>query len=185
MTTLEDIVTLEELQHGLRIDKHDMDTCLIQQPQLFYRVSDLYARATADRDSYKVDIETAEAELFSQFRRQLLDEEEQDVEDNKKKGSRVTDTAIKSKVAASKRMIDLHRKYLNAKERADSLAALKEAYQQRSYVLKDLVALYVSNYFTTESGGKARNAAKDNSADRNREAAGRLNREARRERRGD
>jgi len=171
-----------EFESKLKVDKNDLDTEWQQNPQLFWRVSNMHARALSDRDSIKVDIGLAEAELYSLFRQKMEDELAN--EDDKKKG-RVTDAAIKSRVESSPQMVKLNKQYLKASERANILLALKEGYQQRSYSLKYLSELYTVNYFTVESGGKVRNDANDKTADRNREAAGRLNREARRERRGD
>ncbi|HEV7234995.1 MAG TPA: hypothetical protein VGN15_02370, partial [Ktedonobacteraceae bacterium] len=41
--------------------------------------------------------------------------------------------------------------WLVAKTKADKLLALKDAFQQRSYMLRDLVTLYSANYFEDAS----------------------------------
>ncbi len=41
--------------------------------------------------------------------------------------------------------------YLLAKQKADQLSVLKDAFQQRSFMLRDLVALHTSNYFESTS----------------------------------
>jgi hypothetical protein len=41
--------------------------------------------------------------------------------------------------------------YILAKTRADTLQALKDAFQQRSYMLRELASLYVSSYYDESS----------------------------------
>lgn len=163
---------MEEYEQGLRIDKNSLDEEWLAQPELFYRVSKQHARFLSDKESLKVDIEILEAQLYSSIRQQM----EEEVGDSKQ---RITEAAIKSKVAATPEMQRLVRAHMQASERAASMLALKESYQQRSYALKDLVNLYTSNYFTVESGSKSQGEAHTRIADKNRVATGTLRREAR------
>lgn len=162
---------MAEFQSGLRIDKNSLDDELIRQPEIFYRVAALHARALADRDSLKVEVEKAEAELYNQFRVKASKSDE-----------KATKDSLQAQVDQSPRMVDLRAQHLEAANRATIMYAMKEAYSSRAYVLKDLVALYLGNYFTTESGGKRRGEIMDKTAERNREETGRL-RQERRERR--
>lgn len=170
---------IQELVEGLRVDRDNLDEDLIRHPTLFHRVGELHAKAVGDRDSLKVDIEKTEADLYNQFR-----QEAEDANGNLEKGEKpekVTDTAIKRKIEASKKMKSLKAAFLEANSRAVTLDALKESYKQRGYVFNNLTALYTANYFTRESGGKERSDMKQQRADRNREETGKLRRAKRTE----
>jgi hypothetical protein len=117
-----------------------LDDEVIRQPMLFYEVSDQLTDALAERDASKEELAATDAELDNSWRRKLAKNKE-----------RVTDKVILSHVTTSSEHEKAFETYLRAKTRADKLLALKEAFQQRSYMLRDLVALYSANYYETTS----------------------------------
>lgn len=131
--------SLSDLHKQLEIDKSVLDDEVIRQPTLFYMVSEQLVEAIADRDFAKERLATVDAELDAYWRKQL------------NTGVKVTDKTIQSHVQTSKKHRDAFDDYLDAKAHADKLLVLKESFQQRSYMLRDLVSLYTANYYEEAS----------------------------------
>jgi len=155
---------LDELQENLAIDKTVLDDEVIRQPVLFYTISEQLTEALAVRDAAKEELSTVDADMDHYWRNELG-----------KGGKRVTDKMILSCVQTSLEHEMAFKKYLEAKTRADKLLALKEAFQQRSYMLRDLVSLYSANYYEESSlkPSKAQEAS-HYAANRQRMANGRM-----------
>ncbi|KAH0545501.1 hypothetical protein GP486_008443, partial [Trichoglossum hirsutum] len=122
------------------IDKTALDDEVIRQPVLFYTVSELLTDAIAERDTAKEALASVDAELNGQWRKKLA-----------KQVARVTDSLLESCVTTSVEHEEAFKVYLDSKTKADKLFALKEAFQQRSYMLRDLVSLYSTNYYEDAS----------------------------------
>lgn len=144
----EPVVPLE-LQDALRIDKHNLDEELIRQPEIFYRVSNLSVRASAEVSSLQQQIDNLKAELDGRIRDQA-----ESKNGNAGKKEKLKEKEIALRIASSPKMQTLQNKLIRVKEEANSLSALKEAFIQRSYALKDLTALYAAQYWVQESGSK-------------------------------
>lgn len=121
-------LTLEEARRALMIDPDDLDTCLIEQAQLYHNVADAYELAIADRDAIKLELEELEAELDEGVRRKAARDEE-----------KLTEGQIKAKLRTMPRISDMHHKYLTAKGLAGRWSALKESFDKRSFMLTKLV----------------------------------------------
>lgn len=133
-------MTLAELQEQLAIDKSVLDDEVIRQPTLFYMISELLTDAAAERDAAKENLASVDAELSGKWRRKLI-------------GAypRVTDAMVASNVITDPDHEKAFDTYLVSKTKADKFLALKEAFQQRSYMLRDLVSLYSANYYEVSS----------------------------------
>lgn len=164
-------INREQLLADLEIDREDLDTCLIKQPELFYHVSEAYVVTVSERDEVKLRLEEAIAELDQQIRRKAAEDDE-----------RVTEATIQQRIKAAPRIQQLQREYLSARQAADSWQALKEAFQQRSYMLRELVALHISRLRERDSysDGAPPRTIREALGDRNREELGKMRR-ARRE----
>jgi hypothetical protein len=134
-------LTLADLQDNLAIDKSVLDDEVIRQPVLFYTVSEMLVDALAERDAAKEELGSVDADLDGIWRRKLA-------KDGKTK---VTEAMVANHVQLSAEHEKAFATYLTAKTKADRLTALKEAYQARSYMLRDLVALYSANYYEDAS----------------------------------
>lgn len=132
--------TLNDLQAQLAIDKSVLDDEVIRQPSLFYTISEMLVTATAERDGAKENLAVVDAEEAAYHRKQLA-----------KGTTRATDKLIESLVLTSDEHTKAFNAYLDAKTKAERLNALKEAFQQRSYMLRDLVSLYSANYYEVSS----------------------------------
>jgi ATP phosphoribosyltransferase regulatory subunit HisZ len=128
-------VTLEDLKQQLAIDKSSLDDEVIRQPVLFYNISEQLTEAIAERDGAKEDLASTDAGLDNKWRTKL------------KALPKVTEAMVSNHVLTDPEHEKAFDVYLAAKTKADKLQALKEAFQQRSYMLRDLVSLYTANYY--------------------------------------
>jgi len=124
------------LEQQMIIDKDGLDECLVQQPVLYSKVSQEYAVAVSRRDEQKDRVKQVEAHLSLQFRQDTL-----------VKGEKATEKTIEAMVLTSDERTRAVAKYNASTLELEMWQALKEAYQQRAYALKDLAGLYVAGYF--------------------------------------
>ena len=124
---------LERLRESLVIDNDAIGDCLIEQPQFYNDVASGHAESVARRDALKLEAEEAQAEVDRRIRAEAS-----------ARGDKITEAAIQQQIRLDAAVADLARRGLAAREESDRWAALKEAYQQRSFMLRELVALRVS-----------------------------------------
>jgi hypothetical protein len=135
--------SLTDLQAQLAIDKSVLDDEVIRQPVLFYTISEMLTEAIAERDAAKEELGMMDADLDNEGRRLLTKTGE--------KVARTTEAMFKNYVQTHRDHEIAFKTWLTAKTKADKLLALKEAFQQRSYMLRDLVSLYSANYYEDAS----------------------------------
>lgn len=154
-TKARDLESVEELEQGLRIDEHALDEALIAQPESFYRVSKRLALLTSRRDAAKQALAEEEARCDGQIRSDAAKEKE-----------KLTETEIKNMIRLDKDVGKAQTELNQLGREVGLLGALKEAFQQRSYVLKDLTSLHIANYYAPNSsdGGPSGRALKDHRA---------------------
>lgn len=129
-----------DYEQRLKIDRHSLDEALIQQGELFYQVSHAYTLAVSQRDATKEKLRRLEAQLWIATREDLERQEE-----------RVTESMVAKTVELVPEYQKARKRLLVHTQEADLWQALKEAYVQRGYVLKDLCGLFVSNYYAENS----------------------------------
>lgn len=123
---------LSGLEEGLRIEKDALDDGLLQQPDLFYRVSKELTLATSRRDAAKQGVADAEANVELALHRS---------KDKYTVGEIKAHIAVAPSVKAARKML------ADLQYEVNALNGLKEAFSQRSYALKELVALFIANYY--------------------------------------
>lgn len=148
---------LQQLSDAVVIDKHNLDEAWVQQPDIFWRVCDQLARANNRRDKFKLERDRTIAQVEAEVRIEY-----------ERVSKRATDRAVTVEVEEDARVVDVRKEYQRLCFEAERWLHLKEAYQQRSYALKDLTGLHLANYYQTNTGSDRRAEA----ADRNRLAAG-------------
>lgn len=141
---------ISELEKFVPVDKHNLDGNLEEQPDIFYRVSKAYAISISEADIAKAAIDELNARLDAEVR-----------EDMEKAGDKVTEGKVKMAVASIPEMRAAVSNHLEKREISGRWLALKDSLNQRSYTLKELVALYSAGYFTDAVGGSARSQARD------------------------
>lgn len=153
MSKNEDLDLYREL---LRIDKNNLDDALIEQSDIFYRVSEDFVEASSQTDQAKENLAVVDAELDASIRRQMEADDE-----------KITEGKVRAAIQSDGEHEEAYDSWIAAKRKADLLNAMKDSFRMRSTMLKQLAELYISNYFTTES---VKGPSKDAQADRNKKA---------------
>lgn len=125
---------LIQMEEALKIDETSLERCLFEQPEIFYRVAKAAALAISKRDALKKTIEEVEAEAELAIRA--------DAE------TRITADEVKARKRVSPSVVSVVENYNAMTKKASVLNALKEAFTQRQFMLKELVALYLANYYS-------------------------------------
>jgi hypothetical protein len=125
--------TVREMERGLRIDRDDLDSCLIEQPDRYYHVAAALAAATADRDAAKLDLDATYADLDRTVRAEA-----------EKAGEKTTEARIQQEIKLDRTYDAAKRRIADLDARIGALQALKEAFSQRSFMLRELVALVIA-----------------------------------------
>lgn len=133
---------VEELRDKIRIDKDDLDLEVISQPDLFYAASSAHALAVSNRDQAYEGLKQTDAELNLDIREEMLG-----------KGEKFTETLLSSIVQSHESHKEAYIEYASYKRDAEQLQALKEAFLQRSHMLRELVQLYVTGYYSESALG--------------------------------
>lgn len=144
-----------ELEEGLRIDEHALEEALRDQPEMFYRVSKALALEISRRDAAKQALQDAEFKADLRVRGQAERQEK-----------KITEGEVRARVHGDDEVVFCREELARLAESAGKLSSLKEAFQQRSYALKDLCGLYIANYYsatenTSGSGVVRERAAAD------------------------
>ena len=162
------ISELDRYRQHLAIDRNDLDTCLTEQPECHYHVSQACAIATAERDKLKLELEELTAKLGLDLRDQATRRDE-----------KLTEGALAQKLTGTPKIQELQRALLTKRQEAESWGVLKEAFQQRSFMLRELVALFIAQRhdLALEGGaGQARATLASSVAEQNRASAGAIRR---------
>ncbi len=133
-------VSIEEFRKYLQIDRSSLDDEVMRQASLLFAVSEASIEATAERDALKDNLLQIEAALDKEIRH--------DFETTKTK---FTETQIKSLILMNGSRVQTNDDYLASKTKADKLIALKEAFQARGFMIRDLCSLYSANFFESSS----------------------------------
>lgn len=143
---------MDELRENIMIDKDDLDTMWIQQPQLFQRLGERLALEISIRDEAKEELKDIEAALDAAIREEDNERVEQDG------GKKMTETAIKNKVREAKTFKTATERLARLATGVALLGATKETYQMRRYALQDLVSLHISGYSMSTASKPAKDA---------------------------
>lgn len=152
---------LEDLERGLRFDRNDLDTALMEQPDFFFRVAREFAVNESRRDAAKQWAEEIKAEADQVIR-----------SDASGRGEKISETQVLNRVLLNRSYAKANDNYFDWKQLTAKWSALKEAYTQRSYALKDMVQLYATGYYGDAVGASARSDVKDRVSAIVRERAG-------------
>lgn len=117
----------------LRIDTEALSECLVEQPQLYYDVATELARARARVDAIKLDVEETQARVDREIREQAI-----------AAGVKITEAAIQQQTKLDDRIEAVTRSHLEAREDLERWQAMRDAFSQRSFMLRELVSLHVS-----------------------------------------
>lgn len=159
-----------ELEGELAIDQDNLDDCLVRQPGLFNQVAGAVVDANASRDTLKLRLEEAAAAVDQRVR-----------EEAERDGRKITEAAISRLIEADPDAAQLRNRLLDARIEAERWQALKESFQQRSFMLRELVALQLAEMsnLSVERGARSGRAQLADMARGRAETARREDRERR------
>lgn len=150
-------VKLSRYASYLRIDRDNLDDEVSRHAEYYEKVAEIHVLAIAAHDALSQDLDEAIVREDPKVRERLAEE-----------GKKTpTETAVKNAIKDSPKIQKLAREVLSAKLRVDRAAVLKESFGQRSYMLKELVGLYISRRLST-GAHTAREDLQDYAAKRSR-----------------
>lgn len=150
---------IAEFESRLRIDRNALDNAVAEQADIYYQVARSFSQATDVSETSKAELDVIDSGVALSLR-----------EDAEKKGVKVTEGKIAEMVKVSDAHIDAMNNYQQARDRARSLNDLRDAYHQRSEMLKRMVDLYVGQYFTVTSVRSAETKQSGTAADAGKKA---------------
>jgi hypothetical protein len=165
--TIRSITTpsIADLEKGLHIDENSLDDELVIHPDLFYRVTKQLTLLISQRDAADQEKKEIEARIDAQLRHDA------EVTDTK-----TTERQIESDKRRDKDVIKATDRLLELNKQVGQWQALKEAFMQRSYMLKAMCDLYVAGYFGANLDSST-SRMKEHDAENNRREMDRLRRQ--------
>ena len=146
---------ITEHERHQRIDQNALDDGLRQQVLSYYAVSKRLAIQISLRDEAKQRLKLVEAKVDSSIR-----------EDARDVSEKITEREVESRRVCNQDYKKAQYQLLTLESGVHALAALKESFLQRSYVLKDLVNLWVASYYSdSESSAATAMSTKARAAD--------------------
>jgi hypothetical protein len=151
--------SLDEIRANLRIDPDDMDTMLVQHAEYFDQIGERVVNAADLVATLKVELEKLTAELDRDIRA-----------NNARNETKMTETQVANTIKSTPRHEAAARKLADAQRNLSALSSLKESFQQRSYMLRELNQKQIARIYTgtTERGGGGGAARRAAIGDRNR-----------------
>jgi hypothetical protein len=146
----------DELRRRRRIDRNALDDELEQQAELYGEAAEAAAVAKSIVEGLEEEIKNHESETDKYIREQAAANDE-----------RITENEIKALVAGDEDRQKLVKRLLTAKDAQRRLEALSSSLKQRSYLLRDMVDLYLNGYFNEASAKGSEHARKDYKVERN------------------
>jgi len=135
------VIDPEEFEKDKRIDPLQLDVACIEQPDLFYKWSQMAIEAKGVADRAKLRLDVTEAQLQLECRR-----------DPAAFGlNKSTEESVKAAVKASDTYYKAAKKHLQAKETAALLDKAVTAMEMRKRMLESLVTLHGQQYFAGPS----------------------------------
>ena len=127
---------LTRFRASLEIDEDDLDRALAEQPRLFYEVAEALTIAVSRQRGIAMQLKDLKARLHLVIRDTAARRNEKTREDN-----------IKNRNILASVIKKLDLEYLDASAHVKEVRAMKEAYQQRSYALKDMVSIELERLY--------------------------------------
>lgn len=128
---------LEEARERIKINKHDLDTELIQQSVLFDEIAERAVMSASTRDEMKRKTDETYAKRARYFR------------DTAKE--KITEGRIAELTELDPAYMKAKDAFEEAKLEASLWSVKKETYLQRGLMLRELCGLYTAGYFSTTS----------------------------------
>lgn len=133
-------ITLSEAKTYLRIDRDKLDEAIMEQPMLFHEVSAMLVVAKEAKDMAKLERDRVEAETAKDVRRDFV-----------KNKTKYTEGTLREEIALDPDCSAAQDEYTKALSEVTAWEFMKEAFSQRSFMLRELAHLWSANYFGENS----------------------------------
>jgi len=150
---------IDEYRQYLAIDRDGLDEDIQLQAALYHEVSDKLALQVSRRDSAKKHLAEVEAFVDDDIRRTA-----------KRHNDKITEKEISAHVRVDDGVIKANEDLLRLNYGVGRLAALKDSFDQRRYMLREMVNTYTSGYWGEASITSSDYKLKDKNAEDNRRA---------------
>jgi hypothetical protein len=127
-----------DMGERIKIDKTKLDDMVEWQVQAVRRIGDVAAIISSQRDEAKDDIKVVEADVDSLVRANMQE--------------KLSETAIKMAILKDRKYQTAVRKHAMLVRDAARLTNLRDAYKDRSYMVREMVTLFTAGYFADTSG---------------------------------
>lgn len=141
---------LDEYSEFILIDKHNLDSAIVDQMRVYNYVGMEYANAVSYRDQAKFELDKVKAEC-DKFIRQ----------DAALANERITEAQVAAKILEELTYQKANDEFLEWKMVTDKWTALKESFTQRSYMLRELCQLWMAHYWADDVIASDRREAVD------------------------
>lgn len=138
---------IAEHSDRIPIDEHSLIEMQGIQTDSYFEVGQRLALEVSRKDAAKQFLGLVKARVEDGIRT-----------DAKESGEKVTEGTVASRVALDSEVIEAENIVLDAERAMRELTALKDAFQQRSVMLRDMAALWIAGYYSdsaTEGADKA------------------------------
>jgi hypothetical protein len=130
------MISKEEARRGLVIDTKRLDEELRFQPEIFYEVASTAVAVASERDALK---DKKDRTWSSKFISEKME--------SKMDGKSLSDKTAETFADVNEEVVQVTRDFLEKKKEADEWLVLKESYQQRSVMLKELCGIQSSGNY--------------------------------------
>ncbi len=127
-------------RNDLEIDQNDLDTCCLRQPVLFDQYAQALMPLYKKRDELKLMIDQTNARLDGIIREAASAD-----------GKKITEAMIQNEIIRNPQYTDLQQKFINICAEIKEAEIIRDAFSQRKDMLKLLVELFISGYWSSVS----------------------------------
>jgi hypothetical protein len=141
------------LRARIKIDRDALDKSVEEQAQVFLEVCDRHVHALSLRDEARDALSRKDAEIAREVR-----------QNGEKSGSRVTEANVNDSVMLHPDHIRLSAILAEIKKQSDLWGVLRDAFDQRMRMIRELVNLYAVGYYGSVGTVGPRNTVRDSLA---------------------
>lgn len=143
----------DALRERIKIDRDALDKSVEEQAQVFLEVCDRHVNALSLRDEARDKLSRRDAEIARDARQK-----------GEKSGTRVTEANINDSVMLHADHIKLSAELAELKKQSDLWGVLRDAFDQRMRMIRELVNLYAMGYYGANGSVGPRNTVRDSLA---------------------
>lgn len=133
-------VDVERIAEELEIDKDNLDENIARLPATYFYYGEKWTKAVMVKDAAKVHVDEVYSEREKIIRVKLA-----------KKEDKVTEAMVRAEVQNDLQYREAYDEYLDAKQKCDLLAIVKEAFEQKASMMKAMVSYMTTQYNNTGS----------------------------------